>query len=161
MRTGTHKRTLHVDERGRVGHGEGLVGGRQGLALMAAGHHHLHGQPLEVVLRMLLLLQRRAELRGGVLRPLPLERQHAMELLHRTPARETPHAVANRSGHGPSTIQIVLGPWPIAQFRAGGGSGPGPRTLAGGRTTGEAAATARRDRSPTIPSLLEGSGWRR
>ena len=95
MRTGTHKRTLHVDERGRVGHGEGLVGGRQGLALMAAGHHHLHGQHLEVVLRMLLLLQRRAELRGGVLRPLPLERQHAMELLHRTPARETPHAVAN------------------------------------------------------------------
>ena len=92
MRTGTHKRTLHVDERGRVGHGEGLVGGRQGLNLMGAGHHHLHGQPLEVVL----LQQRRAELRGGVLRPLPLERQHAMELLHRTPARETPHAVANR-----------------------------------------------------------------
>jgi hypothetical protein len=85
---------LHVEERGRVGHGEGLVGGRQGLNLMGAGHHHLHGQTLEVV--VLLLLLRRAELLGGVLRPLSLERKYAMELLHRTPARETPHAVANR-----------------------------------------------------------------
>jgi hypothetical protein len=66
------ERTLHVNERGLVGHGEGLVGG---------GHHHLQRLRHHSLEMVLLTLRRRAEGDRGVLRPLPLERQRAMEVL--------------------------------------------------------------------------------
>jgi hypothetical protein len=82
-------RTLHVNESSLVGHGEGPVGDGGGLV---AGHHHLH-HPLEAVLK-----RSRAELHHGVLRPLPLERQHDVEILqhHRQTRPNTSRVVPNR-----------------------------------------------------------------
>lgn len=47
-RADQNERTLHVDERGRVGHGKGLVSGGKGLSLMDAGHDHLNGLALVI-----------------------------------------------------------------------------------------------------------------
>lgn len=123
-------RTLDVDERGHVGHSEGLEGGGSA-GMRVAGHHHL---PLEGgggggggldVDGSVLRLQRR---------PLPLERHrqvHAMELLQN---QEFP--------------QSSISP------NRGSREQEKRRTFDGARTTGEAeeAAARREERSPTIPA---------